>query len=161
MLQKILKVYLLLGISFAYSQTYEDVVRYNSFYHDGSSRFNSMGGAFGALGGDLSSISINPAGSSVFLESEFGISLNYKSQEIGNNFNNSLSTILGTSTSSVIKSSNSAKPLGYFAKSNFLFLPKLFNFFLHKYNLKLCNYFIQERYERTQYINVNWRHTKV
>ena len=95
MLHKILKVYLLLGISFAYSQTYEDVVRYNSFYHDGSSRFNSMGGAFGALGGDLSSISINPAGSSVFLESEFGISLNYKSQEIGNNFNSSLSTSKG------------------------------------------------------------------
>lgn len=83
---------ILLGISFTYSQTYEDVVRYNSFYHDGSSRFNSMGGAFGSLGGDLSSISINPAGSSVFLESEFGISLNYKSQEIDNSFNSSLSS---------------------------------------------------------------------
>lgn len=50
------------------SQTYEDVVRYNSFNHEGTSRFNSMGGAFGALGGDLSAISINPASSSVFLE---------------------------------------------------------------------------------------------
>lgn len=92
MLTKTFKIYLiLLGISFTYSQTYEDVLRYNSFYHDGSSRLNSMGGAYGALGGDLSSISINPAGSSVFLESEFGISLNYKSQEISNNFNSSLS----------------------------------------------------------------------
>ena len=95
MIKKSFIIYLLLGISAAYSQTYEDVLRYNSFYHDGSSRFNSMGGAFGALGGDLSSISINPAGSSVFLESEFGISLNYKSQEIGNNFYNSLSTSKG------------------------------------------------------------------
>ena len=92
MIKKSFIIYLLLGISVAYSQTYEDVLRYNSFYHDGSSRFNSMGGAFGALGGDLSSISINPAGSSVFLESEFGISLNYKSQEIDNRFNSSLSS---------------------------------------------------------------------
>ena len=92
MIKKSFIIYLLLGISAAYSQTYEDVLRYNSFYHDGSSRFNSMGGAFGALGGDLSSISINPAGSSVFLESEFGISINYKSQEIDNSFNSSLSS---------------------------------------------------------------------
>ena len=92
MIKKSFIIYLLLGISATYSQTYEDVLRYNSFYHDGSSRFNSMGGAFGALGGDLSSISINPAGSSVFLESEFGISINYKSQEIDNSFNSSLSS---------------------------------------------------------------------
>ena len=65
-------IYLLLGISAIYSQTYEDVLRYNSFYHDGSSRFNSMGGAFGALGGDLSSININPAGSSFFLNLNLG-----------------------------------------------------------------------------------------
>ncbi|GIS00332.1 MAG: hypothetical protein CM15mP102_11520 [Flavobacteriales bacterium] len=50
-----------------------------------------MGGAFGALGGDLSSISINPAGSSIFLDSEFGVTLNYKNQEIKNIFNNSQS----------------------------------------------------------------------
>ena len=94
MIKKSFIIYLLLGISATYSQTYEDVLRYNSFYHDGSSRFNSMGGAFGALGGDLSSISINPAGSSVFLESEFGISINYKSQEIDNSFNSSLLSLI-------------------------------------------------------------------
>ena len=41
-----------------------------------------MGGAFGALGGDLSSISINPAGSSYFLNQNLGFTLNYKNQEI-------------------------------------------------------------------------------
>lgn len=87
----ILKTYLILGVSLIYSQTYEDVLRYNSYNHEGTSRFNSMGGAFGALGGDLSSISINPAGSSVFLDSEFGITLNYKNKEIKNTFSNSLS----------------------------------------------------------------------
>ena len=48
-----------------------------------------MGGAFGALGGDISAISINPASSSVFLDSEIGITLKYKNQKITNNFNNS------------------------------------------------------------------------
>ena len=73
----IFKLYLILGISAIYSQTYEDALRYNQFYHEGSSRFNSMGGAFGALGGDLSSININPAGSSIFLKSELGFTLNF------------------------------------------------------------------------------------
>ena len=73
------------------SQTYEDVLRYNSYFYDGSSRFNSMGGAFGALGGDLSSININPAGSSVFINSEMGFTLGYRDQEIKNDFQNSSS----------------------------------------------------------------------
>ena len=41
----------------------------------GTARFESMGGAFGALGGDLSSININPAGSSVYNDNEYGITL--------------------------------------------------------------------------------------
>ena len=50
-----------------------------------------MGGAFGALGGDLSSININPAGSSVFINSEMGFTLGYRDQEIKNDFQNSSS----------------------------------------------------------------------
>ena len=48
---------LIRSIQGVFKQTYEDVVRYNSFNHEGTSRFNSMGGAFGALGADLSAIS--------------------------------------------------------------------------------------------------------
>ena len=43
----------------------------------GSARYISMGGAFGALGGDVSAISDNPAGSSVFLNTEIGGTINY------------------------------------------------------------------------------------
>lgn len=75
--------------TFSFSQTYEDVLRYNSFTQEGTSRFNSMGGAFGALGGDVSAISINPASSSIFIDSEIVISLNYKNQKIKNILNNS------------------------------------------------------------------------
>lgn len=48
-----------------------DVLRYSQSYNNGSSRFNAMGGAFGALGGDISSIAINPAGMGIYLSSEF------------------------------------------------------------------------------------------
>ena len=90
MFKNVFLLYLFLSINqLSISQTYEDVLRYNSFNHEGTSRFNSMGGAFGALGGDLSAISINPASSSVFLDSEIGITLTFKNQKISNKFNNS------------------------------------------------------------------------
>ena len=73
------------------AQNLDDVFRLNEYYHNGSARFNSMGGAFGALGGDLSAISINPAGSSVFIDSEIGFTLGYSENSILNNFNNSVS----------------------------------------------------------------------
>ncbi len=60
--------------------------------HEGSARYNSMGGAFGALGGDLSAISINPASSTVFINSEVGFNLNYKNLKILNKLNNSRSS---------------------------------------------------------------------
>lgn len=43
---------------------------------NGTARYNAMSGAFGALGGDLSAMEINPAGAAVFLKSEFAVSLN-------------------------------------------------------------------------------------
>lgn len=41
----------------------------------GTARFMSMGGAFGALGGDLSTLTQNPAGIGVYRSSEIGISM--------------------------------------------------------------------------------------
>ena len=45
------------------SQTINDVNYFLGSELNGTARYNSMAGAFGALGGDLTSISINPAGS--------------------------------------------------------------------------------------------------
>lgn len=42
----------------------------------GTARFMSMAGAFGALGGDLSTLNQNPAGIGVYRSSEIGMSLN-------------------------------------------------------------------------------------
>ncbi len=59
--------FILLGLCVnASAQTINDVLRYGLEETQGSARFQAMGGAFGALGGDLSSLNINPAGSAVF-----------------------------------------------------------------------------------------------
>jgi len=46
--------------------TAADAVRFSQDNLTGTARFRAMSGAFGALGGDLSSLNINPAGSAVF-----------------------------------------------------------------------------------------------
>ena len=57
------------------AQDITNAVRYASDQIEGTARFKAMSGAFGALGGDLSAININPAGSAIFNNSYAGISL--------------------------------------------------------------------------------------
>ena len=53
------------------AQNIEDVLRYSIENTHGTTRFQGLSGAFGALGGDLSALNINPAGSAVFNNSQF------------------------------------------------------------------------------------------
>ncbi|MFP4846659.1 OmpP1/FadL family transporter [Winogradskyella sp. PE311] len=71
------------------AQDITDAVRYSMDEIQGTARFRAMGGAFGALGGDISSISINPAGSAIFNNSSASLSLGLfdKNQDISY-FNN-------------------------------------------------------------------------
>ena len=57
---------LILGTQFIVSQNIYDALRYSNNEVEGSARFSAMSGAFGALGGELSAISINPAGSAIY-----------------------------------------------------------------------------------------------
>ena len=57
------------------AQDISDAVRFAQENLNGTARFRSMGGAFGALGGDFSSININPAGSVVFANSQVGFTV--------------------------------------------------------------------------------------
>jgi hypothetical protein len=67
-----------LGLGFSVNaQNYRDVARYSNQQPFGTARFIAMGGAFSALGGDLSAIHLNPAGVAVFNKSEAGLSLNF------------------------------------------------------------------------------------
>lgn len=56
-----------------YSQNVDDAIRYSQVFYSGTARFMSMGGAFTALGGDLSAISLNPAGIGVFRSFELSL----------------------------------------------------------------------------------------
>ena len=67
--------------SAAQSQSVDDALRYAQENINGTARFRAMSGAFGAIGGDLSALTINPAGSAVFANSQVGVSLsNYNTK---------------------------------------------------------------------------------
>ncbi|SCX79583.1 OmpP1/FadL family transporter [Flavobacterium caeni] len=57
------------------AQDVADALRYAQDNINGTARFRAMSGAFGAIGGDLSAINVNPAGSAVFANSQVGASL--------------------------------------------------------------------------------------
>lgn len=60
--------FLSLGV---WAQNEQDALRLSTTLYGGSARTMSMGGAFGALGGDFGALSINPAGVALYRQSEF------------------------------------------------------------------------------------------
>ncbi|CAM4349482.1 OmpP1/FadL family transporter [Gillisia hiemivivida] len=70
-----------LAMTFSQAQDITDAVRYSSDQLSGTARYRAMSGAFGALGGDLSAISINPAGSAIFLSSAATVTLSYNNRQ--------------------------------------------------------------------------------
>ena len=61
---------LLLMVSYSYGQGEVEANQFSRNDLTGTARAMSMGGAFGALGGDLTGVSINPAGIAVYRSSE-------------------------------------------------------------------------------------------
>ncbi|MFY9243195.1 MAG: outer membrane protein transport protein [Polaribacter sp.] len=80
--------------SFSQSLGYQDLgILFSQSDNNGSARYTAMSGAFGALGGDISSINVNPAGLSVFNNSMFSGSFNSRSSDINTNYyGNSITT---------------------------------------------------------------------
>jgi long-subunit fatty acid transport protein len=74
-----MKKYILLSILglglTSQAQDMSDALRFAQTNINGTARYRAMGGAFTALGGDLSSIALNPASSSVFHNNQFGVTL--------------------------------------------------------------------------------------
>ena len=62
------------GATTVLAQNEVDAIRYSQSLFGGTARAVSMGGAFGALGGDFSSLSYNPAGIGVYRGTEFTFS---------------------------------------------------------------------------------------
>ncbi len=69
----VISVIALVGYCGLMAQGEFDALRYSQTDINGTARFMSMAGAFGALGGDASSIAINPAGLGVYRSSELSI----------------------------------------------------------------------------------------
>ena len=71
---KLFLIALIGTFSVIYSQNINDALNYSSNSYQGTARFNSMSGAFRALGGDLSAIAINPASSAILNDGHFALS---------------------------------------------------------------------------------------
>ncbi|WP_142783508.1 OmpP1/FadL family transporter [Changchengzhania lutea] len=65
----------ILSMSTIYAQDISDALRYSQDDIHGTARFRALSGAFGALGGDMSAVSINPASSAVFSQSHAAFTL--------------------------------------------------------------------------------------
>jgi hypothetical protein len=59
------------------AQDFNDLVRFSNTQFQGSARFEAMGGSFGALGADISSSLVNPAGYGRFSSSHFNGGMNF------------------------------------------------------------------------------------
>lgn len=80
---------LLLGsamLSSAQETTINDALRYATSNLTGTARFRGMSGAFGAVGGDLSAISVNPAGSAFFNNNYASISVSSYNAKNNSNY---------------------------------------------------------------------------
>lgn len=84
-------VFFIIGLvcAFGTAQNINDVLRYSVEDLNGTARFQAMGGAFGALGGDLSALNVNPAGSAVFNHGQFTVT--------GTNYNRNNDAFYGNS----------------------------------------------------------------
>ena len=61
-----LTVTAIFAVGVLFAQNINDALRYSTTNTTGTARFSALGGAFGALGGDLSALNINPASGAVF-----------------------------------------------------------------------------------------------
>jgi len=76
----------MLASSLAFAQNEIDALRYSQLQYGGTARFTSMAGAFGALGGDFSVLSTNPAGIAIYRRSEFTFTPSFFNQKTTSNF---------------------------------------------------------------------------
>ncbi len=68
------------------AQDFVDALRYSQIQVQGTARSGAMGNAFGALGGDFTSVSINPAGLGLYRSGEFVITPKSSSTNIESSY---------------------------------------------------------------------------
>lgn len=88
-MKKILLLSIILSTFYANAQvlSYADqAVLFSKSDYLGTARYMGLSGAFGALGGDLTAIEVNPAGLGVFNKNMSAASLTYRNTDINSNF---------------------------------------------------------------------------
>lgn len=83
---------LLLTAASAFAQTDADAFRYTGTSITGTARYTAMSGAFGALGGDFSVLSTNPAGIGIYRSSEVSFTPSIFSANTKSNFDGNTSS---------------------------------------------------------------------
>lgn len=68
------------------AQDISDALRYSTGEVQGTARFRAMSGAFGALGGDMSAVSVNPAGSAIFNDIHASFSITNHNNETNTSY---------------------------------------------------------------------------
>lgn len=80
------------ALNSVHGQDIYDAMRFAQTDLNGTARFKAMGGAFGAVGGDFSSLNVNPAGSLIFANNQVGVTLsNFNTCNESNYFGNTTS----------------------------------------------------------------------
>jgi len=86
------KIYTIISILFititVNAQNAYDALTFSYFTPTGTARYTAMGGAFGALGANLYTMSTNPAGTGILRKSEVGVSTSWTDNNITSVFNN-------------------------------------------------------------------------
>ena len=75
---------------FSQAQDLTDALRYSGFQIQGTARSGGMGNAFGALGGDFTSVSINPAGIGLYRTSELVFSPTFDQTRVESTYRGNL-----------------------------------------------------------------------
>jgi hypothetical protein len=87
-MKRVLIIVLLISCtSTLFSQNSSDALRYSRILYNGSARFEGLGGAFGAVGADFSSIATNPAGLGLYNSSEITISPSFRMENSYSSYN--------------------------------------------------------------------------
>lgn len=87
-MKKLIYIILFFVPGFIIGQNEFDALRYSMYNYSGNARFSAMGNSFGALGANLSSLSVNPAGIGVYKDSDFSFTPAFHYSSTQSKYNN-------------------------------------------------------------------------
>jgi hypothetical protein len=98
MIKKICIILLLTTISFlSKSQNESDALMFSYFTPVSTARYTAMGGAFSALGGDMSTMGTNPAGTGLYRKNDVGLSMVWNNRATITEYYNNINKVYDNS----------------------------------------------------------------